>query len=41
LGLRDLATINRYRKVNSLDLSGLHRSHEELIAEIRHALPQL
>ena len=41
LGLRDLATINRYRKVNSLDLSGLHRSHEELIAEIHHALPQL
>lgn len=39
LGLRDLNAINRYRKVKLLDLSGLNRSHQELLDEIHKVLP--
>jgi hypothetical protein len=41
LGLSDLASIQRYQKVKSLDLSGLNRSHQELMDEIHKVLPLL
>lgn len=41
LGLSDLASIKRYQKVKSLDLSGLNCSHQELMNEIHKVLPLL